>query len=199
MRRFATLGFLTLALLALAACGGGDGGGGGGGGEAKKEGVEPRTWTKKVCEAGLAWQKDIKDSGTALQSDIQKAKNLRGVRRELADFFQNAADRTDVFIADVRGLGAPAVDDGAAVSRELQRGFGEMRDVFSDSAAQTRKVPVNDPNAFSTEVQQLSEVAERRLDEAGKTFNQIDAKYDVPELDRAFDDDPACQRFARGG
>jgi len=183
------------ALLALcavagicAACGGNDGGEAGG----EAPAAEPGDWVENVCTSLVGWRSDLQGSSEELQQSAPDLSNPEEARTVLTDFLDDAVTRTEQLLAEVGDAGAPDVEQGTAISTDLQAALRDARDVLADARAGAEELPTDDPVAFGTGAQELAGSIQDGLNDVGQTFSNLNERYDAPEIEEAFQSSDAC-------
>jgi hypothetical protein len=92
----------------------------------------------------------------------------------------------------VEAAGAPAVDDGEAIARDLREELAKIKPVFEGARESAEALP-DDPEAFVDAAQDLGSALAAGGGEVGGRLEATQEKYDSPELEKAFDEEPACQ------
>jgi hypothetical protein len=90
------------------------------GGGGQDAGAEPADWIEDVCTALVAWRDDLEAASEDLQATASGSANLDEALSLLTSFLDDAVARTDEMLADVAAAGTPAVDEGEAISADLQ-------------------------------------------------------------------------------
>jgi hypothetical protein len=188
MRRIWLLTCAAATALALAACGGG-GGGGEGGGEAA---VDPATWVDQVCTALVSWRDDVQASAGELGSAVQESASAEDLRSQLSGFLSDVVARTDDLLEEVDGAGTPDVDQGEAIRTDLQGVLGDVREVLAKAEEDAQSLPTDDLASFASAAQELGTSIQTGIQDVGTTFDDLNAKYDVPELEDAFQANENC-------
>ena len=190
VRRAALLTALASVLVLLAAaCGGGDGGGG------VEGGSEPDAYAADVCGAITNWQERLQSSASTLGSDLQNSSDISAVKGKLVEFMGEAVQSTDQMLNQVEEAGPPDIEQGEAFHRDLVAGLRQARDTFAEAETNAENLPTNNPTAFQQGATELGQTLERQGGEIENTLSEVDEKYDSDELDKAFEDDPACKNL----
>lgn len=174
------------ALLLVSGCGGGDG---------EPEGREPAEWVADVCSAVGAWAEGVQEESTALGEAAQGAENLEEARDDFVEFFDQVIERTDRMLAEIDDAGAPAVEDGEAIAEDLRSALEPIQDAFEDARADAENLPTDDPGAFQAGATRIGETVQEEAQAIGRTFDELEREYDVPELDEAFEEEDACSEI----
>jgi hypothetical protein len=181
---------LALAALAFAAAGCG-----GGSDNSSVSGTKPETWSADVCGALQTWEDELESGSKQLSSDISSSKDLKSLKRKLVAFLKSAEQSTEKMVDDVKSAGAPAVEDGSAIQRDLESGLADARSTFQQAVTQAKKLPTNNAKALTTGLSSLAQRTQGELTATGNHFSNIDKKYDVGDLNEAMADEPSCKPF----
>lgn len=183
MSRLAVTALLSLAF--LAACGGGDG----------PEGVEPMAWTADVCGSLEQWQSTLEEKAQALTSEVLQAADAEDAKRRIGGFLTDVIADTDRMLDAVGEAGVPAVEDGEAIVNDLTGGLRQVRAAFQQARDRVVALPTGDPDEFQGELVVIGRDLQTRGETIEETLQRIDEKYEADELDKAFDQTPACREF----
>jgi hypothetical protein len=181
---------LALAALAFAAAGCS-----GGSDNSSVSGTKPETWSADVCGALQTWEDELESGSKQLSSDISSSKDLKSLKRKLVAFLKSAEQSTEKMVDDVKSAGAPAVEDGSAIQRDLESGLADARSTFQQAVTQAKKLPTNNAKALTTGLSSLAQRTQGELTATGNHFSNIDKKYDVGDLNEAMADEPSCKPF----
>lgn len=178
---------LFAATLVAAGCGG-DGGD-------RASGVEPEQYAADVCGAISSWQQELQTSVSTMTSRLGAGSTPAQIKTQLIAFMERATKSTDDMLAKVEDAGPPAVENGEALQRDLEQGLGDAQKAFADARERAKDLPTGDRAAFQREAQALGTTLNAQGSQIGQTFNGLGEKYDSNQLDRAFEDEPACQNL----
>jgi hypothetical protein len=189
MIRALAAGCALIGVCAAAACGGD-----GGDGDAAA-GTDPAAWVESVCTSLVGWRDDVQGASEELQQSAGGSADLEEALSLLSSFLDDAVTRTDDLLAEVGDAGIPAVDQGQAISTDLQGALQQARDVLADARDTAQDLPADDPAAFASSAQELAGSIQTGLAEVGGTFDELDEKYDTPEIEEAFQNNEACSEL----
>jgi hypothetical protein len=173
---------LVLALLAGCGLDGGDG----------VDRTAADEWMHELCTAMSSWHSRIDAEAGELNEGLAADATPEEGRDAVAAFLDEAIAVTEALLGDVRAAGVPDVDDGEQLAAEYAAAIAEARDVFADARAGVESMPVDDPEGFAVEAQAIGAQIEEGAQGVQAAFSDIDRRYDAPELDRAFEREPAC-------
>lgn len=180
----AAVGLSVLALTAVSACGGGGGG--------SATGASPEEWSADVCGALSDWVTDLNRRADEMQKAAANSGSIPDARDEIVAFLDTTVTQTDTMLQKVEAAGAPAVDDGEAIARDLREELAKIKPVFVGARESAKALP-DDPEAFVDAAQDLGSALAAGGGEVGGRLEATQEKYDSPELEKAFDEEPACQ------
>ena len=187
MLRAAVVTLLAATALVVSGCGG-DGGGG--------EGTAPEEYAAAVCGALTAWQNELQTSATTMGSTVGAATSPTEARTKLVEFMDAMTKSTQTMVSKVEGAGAPAVDDGEALHRDLVAGLQDAQEAFAAARDRAEALPTDDPTAFQQQAGEISATLNREGSAIGSAFTGLSTKYDSQELNEAFNSEPACQSLS---
>jgi hypothetical protein len=172
--------------LAPAACGGGG-----------EERVEPEAWARDVCTGVARWRDRLAERARVLETDVRAARNRPAVvSTEVARFLDDVVAVTNSLAADVARSGAPDVEDGEALAADFRAGLNDIAGVFADAREEIEDVPLR-RRAVRRELAGIATTMAQQIGAVRGVFEELDEKYDAPELDRAFAEEEACETFVR--
>ena len=171
--------------LAVAGCGGGDDG------DEGSPAAQPDAWAEDVCTALTDWQQGIEERAQSLQADVFGAGGLAAGRDEVAAFLDDVVGMTDQLRTDIESAGVPAVEDGSALADDLQSGVEDVSGALADAKEDVENAPL-DPQGLETALGDIGATLEQEIGRLAESFAALDQEYDVPELDAAFENAPAC-------
>ncbi len=151
----------------------------------------PGEWSSDVCTSLTDWSEEL----ARLSGDLEPPDEAtpKQVKAALIDFLGEAVDATDALLDDMEAAGAPEVDQGKAVARVFVRGIGRARELFADAQDDARNLPTGDRAKFQARGRAIERALDRGGSEVQGVFNAAQSRYDIPELNRAFNRTAACQ------
>jgi hypothetical protein len=183
VRTFIALTVAALALAASSGCGGGE----------EATGASPEEWSADVCGALSSWKSDLETRANELQDTAASATSIAEGRDLIVDFLDETITRTDQMMNELEAAGNPAVDDGETIAREFRAEIAKIKPIFEDAREKAAALP-EDPQGFAEGAQEIGTAMSTAGDQVGAEFESSD-KFDSPELEKAFDEDPACQQL----
>jgi hypothetical protein len=178
---------LTAVTLAVAASGCGD--------SKSYSGTKPSTWAATTCGALTTWRDSLLSGNRSLSADLLKLRDLKAVKARLLIFLRKAERSTKTMISEAKSAGAPAVEDGAAIQRDLERGLIRARSTFRRALASAEALPADNSRAFARATNALGLKIRAELSATGAYFTGLDDKYDSEDLRKAVSEEPACRAF----
>jgi hypothetical protein len=181
---------LSLATLAFAAAGCG-----GGGDSSSSSGTDAETWAAETCGALQTWTDDIKSGGEKLGDDLRNTSDPKAAKERVVSYLEDVKDSTHTMVDDVKDAGAPAVEKGEAIQKDLEDGLSEARDGFDRAVESAKKIDTSSLRSFTTTLGSLSQQIQTELGQVSNNFDDLKTKYDFGELDDAMSNEPACKPF----
>jgi hypothetical protein len=151
--------------------------------------VSAGKWVKSVCTSLGDWAEDL----TTAQEDIDPTEpDLDTKKDDLTGYLDEVTDATNALLKRLKKAGTPDVEDGRQVASAFRKGFTQARDTFADAADDADALETEDPEQFQEDVVEIQDAIRAGADDIRATFDDADEKYDVPELDEAFDEESSC-------
>lgn len=182
MLRSKTILLLALLALFISACGDDDDGGGGGS-------AEVGDYASDICTAFTDWTKAIQERQTELQSGLKPGASPQEGKEALQGFLDDAVSASDQLVEDVEAAGTPDTDNGGEAADALQAAAQGARDQLAEAQEDVANLPTDSPQAFSDAAGKFGNDVRTALEGVGEGLQDID----TPELDKAIDDEEACQ------
>ena len=151
--------------------------------------VSAEKWVRSVCTALGKWEDALAAARANQDPDATEPEDRK---EAVVDYLDEVTDATSTLLADLKKAGTPDVDNGKAVAKAFRKGFGQARATFVDASDAAERLETDDPAQFDDDVADIVSAIETGAGEIGETFDEADSKYDVPELDQAFEAEPAC-------
>jgi hypothetical protein len=180
--RTRTITALASAALLLGACGDDDDDGGGGS-------VSASDYATDICTAFLGWRDDIQARQQDLQQGLSPGISPQEGKDALAGFLGDAVDASDDLVKEVEAAGVPDAENGQEAADALQGAAQSARDELAKAEEAVGDLPTDDRQAFSTAADELGNNVRTALGEVGSGLEDIESE----ELDKAFDEEEACQ------
>lgn len=181
MLRSKTILLVAVLALFIAACGDDDDGGG--------ESVAAGDYASDVCAAFFSWRDAIQEGQTELGSTLAPDAEPQEGKDALQGFLDNAVEASDQLIEDVDAAGTPDAENGEEAADVLQSAAEQAKDRLEDAQADVADLPTDSPQAFSEAAAQFGSDVQAALSATGEGLEDVDS----PELDKAFDEEEACQ------
>ena len=151
--------------------------------------VSAERWARSVCTSLTDWTDALADAQDEHDLD---ATDPEESKEAVVAYLEQVTDDTDALLDGLEKAGTPDVEDGKAIARTFRKGFKQARETFADAAQDAEALDTDDREQYVEDVREISEAINEGGAEIGETFDEADRKYDVPELDEAFDAEPAC-------
>lgn len=153
-------------------------------------------WGGGVCRALTVWTKGFDRMGTDFDADLEDVKkgDVETVRDLLADLFGEAADQTHVLVGQLKQIGAPDLDKGPAIARELHTGIVKVHVQFTNLAKEVAALDTDDPSGFRDEIDALNDDFQEAIDEISDSLDDFESRYgdDGAAIDEVLRDDAEC-------
>jgi hypothetical protein len=173
--------FAVLAALFIAACGDDDDGGGGS--------ADVGEYASDICTAFTDWTQAIQDRQTELQDGLQPGASPQEGKEALQGFLDDAVAASDQLVEDVDAAGTPDTENGDEAADALQGAAEGARDQLAEAQDNVGDLPTDSPQAFGEAADKFGDEVRTALEGVGDGLQDID----TPELDKAIDDEEACQ------
>jgi hypothetical protein len=185
---------LTVVLVAAAVLAAGCGGGGDGGDE--PTGVEAKAWATDVCGGLLTWKNTVVRRSNEISTKVAGVNDLTKLRRIYVDYLGLVTGDTDRMLVRVEDAGIPAVDKGRELRADFLGALRPMKTAFVEAKQNAATLPTDDRAAFISGISAQNDTLTSRLNKINSAFDTLENKYDVPELEDAFKEVPACKSFS---
>jgi hypothetical protein len=129
-----------------------------------------------------------------LQGDVATAAGPGQVREDVARFLGEVTGTTNTLVSDVARAGTPDVEEGEALAADLRRGIEQLAAVLAQAREDAENLPSR-PGPLQRELGELSTSIQTEMASAVTVFLELEQRYDVPEVDQAFENEEACQEF----
>ena len=163
-----------------------------GGGEATGEAADSDEWVESICTSLTGWRNDLQESTQEIQRSALDLSNPEEAQSLLTTFLEDAVTRTDQLLSEIGEAGAPDVEQGTAISTDLQAALDDGRDVLAEARDGVQELPTDDPIAFVSGAQELAGSVRDGLNDVGQTFDQLNDRYDAPEVEEAIKSSDTC-------
>ena len=155
--------------------------------------VPPAEWVESLCTSLTTWADDL----AAARADNAVTEGNLGDRRDaLVSYLRQVTRDTDALLKRLRQAGTPDVEDGKAVGRAFRRGFRQARAAFAGARSDAEKLDPDRRRRFQNALEDIQGEITEAAETVGATFDTASARYDVAELDEAFNAEPACSRLS---
>ncbi|MGH2996799.1 MAG: hypothetical protein ACRDM9_10840 [Gaiellaceae bacterium] len=144
-----------------------------------------------MCTSLVNFQNRVGDSIQTLQTSVAGASGPAEARDQVAEFLGDLVSSSDELVSDLESAGIPSVDEGEAVAGDLREALEGFSQSLADAREDIENTPL-EPQAFQEELQAIGTSIETGVESAGAAFDELKTKYDIPELDEAFEGESAC-------
>jgi hypothetical protein len=163
--------------LALVACSG-DGGR-----------IPAGAYARRICASMQAYIDDVTTLSTDFAAQIDPATTLEEQKEGVIGFLDDVLVATDRLIVGVGRAGIPDVDGGEGIVGAIEETFTEARGVLESAKARVETIPVDDAEAFATQLDEIGTSIQSSLGGIGGSLQRLDS----PELAEAVQAEPSCR------
>ncbi len=185
MFRPITAGLVAVVLLTATACGPEDAGD-----------SEPADFARSVCTGLTSWRDGVATDSAELTRSLSGASDVATVRARYGRFFTSTVRRTDQLIHAVDTAGAPMVDHGRGYSRDLTTALRSARSGLATAQKSFAALPTGDLAGYAAGARKIRDSLGGVFTQVGTALDQLGRTYNSADLNRAFGDEPACQRLS---
>jgi hypothetical protein len=158
-------------------------------------GTEPERYAQAVCTGLVGWRDGVAGDSRALTTSLGRAADVATVRDRYSRFFAGTVRRTDQLIGTVTAAGAPDADHGNGYARDLTAALRQARAGLAAAQQKFAALPTTDLAAYAAGARAVRDSLGTLFTQVGGTLDQLGGRYTDSGLNRAFRDDPACQRL----
>jgi hypothetical protein len=158
--------------------------------------VEPVAYAQSVCSGLVGWRDGVAGDSTQLTQSLNGANDVATVRSRYARFFSATVRRTDQLIGTVKTAGAPKADNGLGYSRDLTAALQRTRTGLAAAQKSFAALPTGNLAGYAAGARTIRDSLGTLFTQVGGTLDALGRTYTDSGLNRAFRDDPACQRLS---
>jgi hypothetical protein len=158
--------------------------------------TEPANYARSVCTGLSSWRDGVAADSADLSRSLTSAADVATVRSRYGRFFSSSVRRTDELIHSVDGAGAPDVDHGRGYSRDLAAALQRARSGLATAQKSFAALPADDLAAYAAGARKIRDSLGGVFSQVGTALDQLGTTYTSADLNRAFGDEPACQRLS---
>ena len=181
--RFASVAIALAVAGILAGCGGG-------GSASSSSDQAAEHYVAGACSAMTTWGKGIKSEVADLQSKVAGAPDLSARKQLFVDFTKRLSQTTDTLVTRLQTLGAPAVQGGADVHRQILGAFESVQSTLKSAETEAEALPTDDVAEFKKRVNAIG----TEIGGIGDAFQNVGNMKNAA-LDSAFSKDQTCQKM----
>jgi hypothetical protein len=160
--------------------------------------VAPDAYAQQVCTGLVGWRDGVAGDSAELTGSLQGAADVATVKARYTRFFSATVRRTDELLAVVRDAGAPEADQGVGYARDLTAALERTRTGLAAAQKAFGALPTGDLPAYAAGARRVRDSLGTLFTQVGGTIDELGSTYTDSGLNRAFRDDPACQRLTGG-
>jgi hypothetical protein len=158
--------------------------------------TEPARYARSVCSGLSGWRDGVAADSAALTHSLDNAADVPTVRTRYSRFFSATVRRTDQLIGAVDSAGAPKVDHGRGYSRDLTTALRQARTGLATAQKSFAALPAVDLAAYAAGARTIRDSLGGVFSQVGTALDKLGSTYTDKGLNRAFGDEPACQRLS---
>jgi hypothetical protein len=158
--------------------------------------TEPADFARSVCAGLTSWRDGVATDSAQLTRSLGGANDVATVRSRYGRFFSASVQRTDQLIRAVDAAGAPKVDHGRGYSRDLAAALASARSGLTAAEKSFAALPTDDLAGYAAGARKIRDSLGGVFTQVGATLDQLGRTYTSADLNRAFGDEPACQRLS---
>ncbi len=153
------------------------------------DGVAPRDWASRVCQALTPWTEEIATLTQDTQTEMSKATTPQQAKTSIVGLLRGAEDASEDARRGVEVAGVPAVDDGERIAREFRAALSSARDAYGKARKSIEKLSTKSADTFYDGVVAAMDKLSKDYDAGELDTDRISSE----ELQTAFDEAPDCQ------
>ena len=158
--------------------------------------TEPADFARSVCAGLTSWRDGVATESAELTRSLDGANDVATVRSRYGHFFTSTVRRTDQLIHAVDTAGAPKVDHGRGYSRDLTAALESARSGLASARKSFAALPTSDLAGYAAGARRIRDALGGVFTQVGTTLDELGQTYTSGDLNRAFGDEPACQRLS---
>jgi hypothetical protein len=153
-------------------------------------------YARSVCSGLGTWRDGVAADSAELSRSLGSAADVATVRSRYGRFFTSTVHRTDQLIRGIEAAGAPEVDHGRGYSRDLTAALAKARSGLATAQKRFSALPTTDLAGYAAGARTIRDSLGAVFGQVGSALDQLGRTYDDADLNRAFADEPACQRLS---
>ncbi len=158
--------------------------------------TEPAHYARSVCAGLASWRDGVAADSAVLSRSLGSAADVATVRSRYSRFFVTTVRRTDQLIHAVDSAGAPEVDHGRGYSRDLTAALQRARSGLATAQKSFAALPAGDLAGYAAGARKIRDSLGGVFTQVGMALDRLGRTYTSADLNRAFGDEPACQRLS---
>jgi hypothetical protein len=160
--------------------------------------TDPARYARSVCSGLATWRDGVAADSAELTGSLGTATDVATVRSRYGRFFTSTVRRTDQLVHGIGSAGAPEVDHGQGYALDLVAALEQARSGLATAQKNFSTLPTTDLAAYAAGARKLRDSLGAVFGRVGSALDQLGRTYDAADLNRAFGDEPACQRLSGG-
>ena len=157
--------------------------------------MKPADFARSVCAGLTNWRDGVATDSAELSHSLGTAGDLPTVRSQYWHSLTSSVRRTHELIHTVDAAGAPRSTTGAA-THDLVDALESARAGLAAAQKSFAALPTGDLAAYAAGARKIRDSLGGVFTRVGTTLDQLGRTYTSADLNRAFGDEPACQRLS---
>jgi len=158
--------------------------------------TKPADFARSVCAGLTNWRDGVAADSAELGRGLGAAGDVAAVRSRYGQFFTSTVRRADQLLHTVNAAGSPKVDHGRGYSHDLVTALESARSGLAAAQKSFAALPAGDLAAYAAGARRIRDSLGGVFTRVGTTLDQLGRTYTSANLNRAFGDEPACQRLS---
>ncbi len=145
-------------------------------------------WADRFCRDFQTWLEGITSQSESLSTDVDPD-DIGALRTAIVGLFDGLARQTEVLVDQIEKTGPPDIADGDRFIEDLIGKFESFGQVVEGARQKAEAADVTDPTSFRNTITSLVAEFQAETEAVTRTFSELDARYNSPELNTALDDE----------
>ncbi|MGH3739639.1 MAG: hypothetical protein ACRDT6_29165 [Micromonosporaceae bacterium] len=153
------------------------------------DGVEPREWASRVCQALVPWGEEIASLTSETQKQMSQTTSPKQAKQNIVALLKGAEQSSEDARKGVQVAGVPAVEDGERIAKEFRDALKAARDAYGKARRSVEKLSAAEAGTFYDGVVDAMDQLSQDYDASELDTSEVSSE----ELQEAFDEVPECQ------
>jgi len=165
-------------------------------GSASAAKVPTTDYVAGLCTSLIGWQGEIQEGSATVEADMNAATSIPDLKTTFVSFLDTAVSTGRDALDGLEEAGDPDVKNGPAIAGVVRKAFAQMVDTFDDALSDAKSLPTGSAARFQSGMKKINKHLDAASGAFSKSFDAAEKKYDVKQLDDAFDNEPACSAMS---